>query len=234
MSRRSAISFGHMWHLYQFPLCPFSRKVRLVLGEKNIAYDLVLEEPWVMREEFWALNPAGRTPVLRDPDSRTTLCDSRAICEYLEETVERVPLISGTATGRAEIRRLTALFDENFYGEVTGPLLNERMKKRLILRQPPDSRMLREAMKLAHEHLYYIDWLVDNRSWLAGPTMSLADIAAAAQISVADYLGGLDWKGHEQAHGWYSVMKSRPSFRPLLAEKMEGIHPPSHYAKVDV
>ncbi len=222
-----------MWQLHQFPLCPFSRKVRILMGEKNIAYDLVREHPWEGRDELWALNPAGRTPVLHDRARNLTLCDSQAICEYLEETVERSPMLGGSSATRAEIRRLTAMFDENLYGDVTGPLLHERMKKRLVLHQPPDSRVLREAMKLAHEHLYYIDFLVDNRSWLAGSTMSLADLAAAAQISVADYLGGIDWKGHEQARSWYSVFKSRPSFRPLLAEKMEGIHPPSHYALVD-
>ncbi len=222
-----------MWHLHQFPLCPFSRKVRLLLGEKNIAYELAREYPWEGRDEFLDLNPAGRTPVLHDPARQIALCDSRAICEYIEETVERSPMINGSAANRAEIRRLIALFDENFYGDVTMPLLHERMKKRLILRQPPDSRMLREAMKLAHEHLYYIDWLVDTRAWLGGATMSLADLAAAAQISVADYLGGIDWKGHDQARGWYAVLKSRPSFRPLLSEKMEGLPPPPHYALVD-
>ncbi|MFN7159934.1 MAG: glutathione S-transferase family protein, partial [Erythrobacter cryptus] len=108
----------------------------------------------------------------------------------------------------------------------------ERMKKR-ILRQPPDSGALRSAMKLAHGHLDYLDWLIDNRPWVAGSTMSLADLAAAAQISVADYLGGIDWSGHEQARGWYAVFKSRPSFRPLLAERMEAIKPPAHYALLD-
>ena len=131
------------------------------------------------------------------------------------------------------MRRLVALFDENFHADVTAPLLHERMKKRLILRQSPDSRMLREAMKLAHEHLYYIDYLVDHRPWLGGATLSLADLAAAAQISVADYLGGIDWSSHEQAQGWYHAIKSRPSFRPLLSERMEVIQPPSHYADVD-
>lgn len=222
-----------MWQLYQFPLCPFSRKVRLVLGEKGIGYELWRENPWEMRDEFLSLNPAGRTPVLHDPDKGLTLADSRAICEYLEEVSERSPLIIGTAATRAEIRRLVALFDENFFADVTGPLLNERMKKRLVLRQSPDSRALREAMRLAHEHLYYIDYLVDTRPWLGGATMSLADLAAAAQISVADYLGGLDWSGHEQARAWYSVFKSRPSFRPLLTERMEVIQPPSHYADVN-
>lgn len=222
-----------MWRLYQFPLCPFSRKVRLLLSEKGIAYELWRENPWDAGEEFWELNPAGRTPVLHDPDRKITLCDSRAICEYFEETSDKMPMIGGTSTGRAEIRRLVALFDENFYFDVTAPLLNERMKKRLILRQPPDSRALREAMKMAHGHLDYIDYLIDTRAWLAGSTMSLADLTAAAQISVADYLGGIDWSGHEQTRGWYSVFKSRPSFRPLLSERMEVIQPPAHYAQID-
>ena len=222
-----------MWRLYQFPLCPFSRKVRLLLSEKGVGYELWRENPWDNRDEFWALNPAGRTPVLHDPERKITLCDSRAICEYFEETVDKAPMINGTNSNRAEIRRLVALFDENFYHDVTAPLLLERMKKRIVYKQPPDSRALREAMKMAHGHLDYMDWLIDNRPWLAGSTMSMADLAAAAQISVADYLGGIDWKGHEQTRGWYAVFKSRPSFRPLLSERMDVIKPPAHYALVD-
>ena len=223
-----------MWRLYQFPLCPFSRKIRLLLSEKNVAYELVREDPWSASDYFWNLNPAGRTPVMVHQERDTVLCDSRAIAEYFEETVDKAPMINGTAANRAEIRRLVALFDENFYNDVTAPLLNERMKKRLVFNQPPDSRILREAMKLAHGHLDYMDWLIDNRPWLAGSTMSLADLAAAAQISVADYLGGIDWAGHEQTRGWYAVFKSRPSFRPLLTERMGVIQPPAHYAKLDM
>lgn len=221
-----------MWLLYQFPLCPFSRKIRLLLSEKNIPFELVRDDPWAASDMLFNLNPAGRTPVIVNQEKGVTLPDSRAIAEYFEETVERAPMINGTAAQRAEIRRLVALFDENFYADVTAPLLSERMKKR-ILRQPPDSGALRNAMKLAHGHLDYLDWLIDNRPWVAGSTMSLADLAAAAQISVADYLGGIDWAGHEQARGWYAVFKSRPSFRPLLTERMETIQPPAHYALVD-
>ncbi|WP_086436831.1 glutathione S-transferase family protein [Altererythrobacter xiamenensis] len=223
-----------MWRLYQFPLCPFSRKIRLLMGEKQIAYDMVREDPWAASDMFYNLNPAGRTPVLVDAEREIVLSDSRAISEYFEETVDKAPMINGTVANRAEIRRLVALFDENFYADVTAPLLSERMKKRIVLRQPPDSRALREAMKMAHGHLDYMDYLIDNRPWLAGSQMSLADLAAAAQISVADYLGGIDWKGHEQTRGWYSVFKSRPSFRPLLTERMEVIQPPAHYAQIDI
>ena len=218
--------------LYHFPLSPFSRKVRLSLAEKRIEVELVEERYWEQDPEFMRRNPAGKVPVLKL--GNRMMSESTAICEYLDETVERSPLLGGTAIYRAEIRRLIALMDENFFGDVVAPLFHEKVRKRLVLRQPPDGRVLREAMKLAHAHLDYIDWLVDTRSWIAGSTMSLADLAAAAQLSVADYLGGIDWSGHEQTRGWYAVVKSRPSFRPLLNEKMEGIHPPAHYALVDV
>jgi len=222
-----------MWQLYQFPLCPFSRKLRLLLGEKGVGYELVRESPWARRDEFLDMNPAGQTPVMVDTQRGTVLIDSMAICEYFEETVEKAAMINGTAANRAEVRRLVAWFDNNFYRDVTGPLLEERMVKRLAHRQAPEAKALRQSMKAAIEHLDYIDYLLDHRNWLAGATISLADLAAAAQISVADYLGGIDWKGHEQTARWYRGLKSRPSFRPLLSERMEVIGPPAHYDNVD-
>jgi glutathione S-transferase len=222
-----------MWLLYQFPLCPYSRKVRLLLGEKGVGYELVRENPWERRDEFLDLNPAGQTPVLVEAERRITLSYSSAICEYFEETINNAPMISGTAANRAEIRRLTAWFDEQFFAQVTAPLLHERMEKRLVHRQSPDAGMLRTAMKSANQLLDYVDWLLDHRNWLGGSALSLADLSAAAQISVADYLGGVDWRGHEQTKGWYAGLKSRPSFRPLLSERMEVITPPPHYDKVD-
>lgn len=222
-----------MWLLYQFPLCPFSRKVRLLLGEKGVGYELVRENPWERRDEFLDLNPAGQTPVLVEAERKITLSYSSAICEYFEETINTAPMISGTAQNRAEIRRLTAWFDEQFFAQVTAPLLHERMEKRLVHRQSPDAALLRTAMKSANQLLDYVDWLLDHRNWLGGAALSLADLSAAAQISVADYLGGVDWRGHEQTKGWYAGLKSRPSFRPLLSERMEVITPPPHYDKVD-
>lgn len=222
-----------MWQLYQFPLCPFSRKVRLLLGEKGIAHELVRESPWTNRDEFMDLNPAGQTPVLVEESKGVVLIDSGAIAEYFEETVEKAPMIPGTAANRAEVRRLTAWFDEGLYGEVVKPLMDERMRKRLISRDAPDTKVLREAMTAANAHLDYLDYLLDHRRWLAGPALSLADLTAAAHLSVADYLGGIDWRGHKQTTDWYAVMKSRPAFRPLLAERMEVISPPAHYDKVD-
>jgi glutathione S-transferase len=222
-----------MWQLYQFPLCPFSRKVRLMLAEKGVAHELVRESPWLKRDEFADLNPAGQTPVLVEESRGLVLIHSGAICEYFEETIDRAPMIPGTAANRAEVRRLVSWFDEKLHSDVVAPMMDERMTKRLVSRDPPDTKVLREAMKTANAHLDYIDYLLDHRRWLAGPVLSLADLAAAAQLSVADYLGGIDWRGHKQTKDWYSVMKSRPSFRPLLSDRMEVIAPVPHYDKVD-
>jgi glutathione S-transferase len=189
------------WQLYQFPLCPFSRKVRLLLGEKGEGCELVRESPWEQRDEYIDMNPAGQTPVLVDRAQNLALLDSTAICEYLEETVEKSTMLPGTAANRAEVRRLVAWFDQKFHDEVGRPLLYERMEKRLVHRISPDAKVLREAMRLANSHLDYVDWLLDHRRWIGGPLFSLADLAAAAHISVADYLGGIDWRGHEHTHG---------------------------------
>ena len=204
-----------------------------MLAEKGVAHELVRESPWLRRDEFADLNPSGKTPVLVEESRGIVLIASMAICAYFEETLDKAPMIPGTAPNRAEVRRLAYWFDEGLYGEVVKPLLDERMLKRLVNRDPPDTRVLRDAMKTANAHLDYIDYLLDHRRWLAGPVLSLADLAAAAQLSVADYLGGIDWRGHKQTADWYMVMKSRPSFRPLLAERMEVISPPPHYDKVD-
>jgi glutathione S-transferase len=78
-----------MWQLYQYPLCPFSRKVRIVCAEKGVVVELVRELPWDRRDGFAKLNAAGQTPVL--VDGSLILADSTAIVEYLEETIERTP-----------------------------------------------------------------------------------------------------------------------------------------------
>ncbi len=204
-----------------------------MLAEKGVAHELKRVSPWEQEDEFVDLNPAGETPVLVEDQKGTVLIDSGAICEYFEETLDRAPMIPGTSINRAEIRRLVSWFDDKLFRDVVSPLMEERMRKRLVSRAPPETAVLRKAMTAANGHLDYIDYLLDHRRWLAGPTLTLADLAAAAHLSVADYLGGIDWRGHKQTLDWYSVMKSRPSFRPLLGERMEVIMPPAHYDKVD-
>ncbi len=218
--------------LHHFWLCPFSRKVRIVLAEKELDFELKFEKFWERRDEFLSLNPAGQVPVLVEPDG-TALCESGAICEYLDETFSAETLLGADARARAETRRIVAWFDLKFYAEVTQNLVDEKVLKRFMSMGEPNSDAMRAGRQNVGYHLDYIAYLADRRNWLAGDDFSLADIAAAAQLSCVDYLGDVPWDSHGAAKDWYARVKSRPSFRPLLKDSIAGFHPPHHYADLD-
>lgn len=221
-----------MRRLHHFFLHPGSRKVRILLKEKGLDFELQPQRPWERREELLALNPAGEVPVLVEPDG-AVVADSGAICEFLEEVYPRPPLIGTDPAARAEVRRLVGWFDGKFAREVTANLLDQKVFRRLAGAGGPDSQALRAGLANVHAHLDYIAWLTDRRGWLAGDAFSLADIAAAGHISAIDYLGDVPWDRHAEAKTWYQRVKSRPSFRPLLADQVAGIPPPPHYADLD-
>jgi len=219
-----------MLRLHHFPLCPFSRKVRVALHEKEEHPELAAVEPWRQQAELAALNPAAEVPVLEDRGR--VICDSWAICEYLDETRPEPGLLGKSLMERAEIRRLVAWFDAKFVREVTDPVWGEKLIKR-IKGDAPNSAAVRGGLANIHAHLDYIGFLFDRRNWLAGDALSLADIAAAAQLSVLDYLGDVPWDGHPDAKLWYARIKSRPSFRPLLQDRLPGLKPAPQYDDLD-
>jgi len=218
--------------LYQFWLSPFSRKVRIALKEKGLEFELPVEKYWERRRDFLAMNPAGQVPVLVEPDG-AVIADSQAICEYLDEIYGEQPLLGLGPISRAETRRLVAWFDHKLYREVTQHLLKEKLLKRFMGMGQPDSQVIRAGNQNAGYHLQYIAYLSERRNWLAGDDFSLADIAAAAQISCLDYLGDVPWREHPKAKDWYARVKSRPSFRAILADHIAGLPPPKHYADLD-
>jgi glutathione S-transferase len=221
-----------MLTLYHLWLSPFSRKVRVMLAEKGVEFEMKVEQVWDRRREFLAINPAGEVPVLIENDG-TVLADSAAICEYIEETHPEPPLIGTFSHQRAEVRRLIGWFDRKFDREVTDKLVSEKIMKRFLGLGEPDSREIRAAQANIHVHLDYIAYLTNRRDWLAGPTMTLADIAAAAHVSAVDYLGDVPWSEHAGAKDWYARIKSRPSFRAVLADAIPGLPPPKHYKDLD-
>lgn len=218
--------------LYHLPLSPYSRKVRLALGEKRIPFDLRSERIWERREAYLAMNPACTVPVLTE-DNGLAIADSAAICEYLDEAYPEVTLIGRTLAERAEVRRLACWFDGKFSTEVTRLLVYERHLKSLMGRGNPDAAAIRAGYQNLKPHMEYLGWLAESRAWLAGPNLSLADLAAAAQLSVLDYIGDVDWSVNEAAREWYARVKSRPAFRPLLTDRVSGLTPPPHYADLD-
>jgi len=229
-----------MLTLFHHPLSPQSRYVRLILSEYGIPVRLVEERFWDRREEFLLLNPAGEVPVLV-AEGQPAVPGAGVIAEFVEESLppaEAVDrLMPAEAADRVEVRRLAGWFNTKFEAEVSGPLVLERVFKRYMTREQgggsPDTDALRAARHNIRYHLAYIGWLARSRDWLAGERMSLADLAAAAHLSAMDYLGEVPWSEDEAAKQWYARVKSRPSFRPLLAETLAGLPPAEHYADLD-
>lgn len=220
-----------MNRLYHYPLSPFSRKVRLALAEKRIEVELVEERYWEQDPDFLRRNPAGQVPILRL--GGRTLSDSQAICEYLEETVPTPPLLPRDADGRYEVRRLCAWFDGKFHAEVTTRLMGERVFKKLKGGGIPDSQAIKAGSRDIKYHLGYMTFLLETRRWLGGNDMTLADFAAAAQLSCLDYVSDVPWDKYEAVKDWYAKIKSRPAFRSLLADQVPGFRPAQHYADLD-
>lgn len=221
-----------MQTLYHFPLCPFSRKVRVVLKEKGLNYELIKEDVWKRRHDFMRINPANDVPVLVEQDG-SAVSDHNAICEYLEEAYPERSLLGETPLERAEVRRIVGWFDRKFYQEVTQYVLAEKVYRYYLRDGQPDSEVIRAAKHNICYHLDYIAFLTQKNQWLAGGSMTLADIAAACHISVLDYLGDVPWQVNDEAKEWYVLMKSRPSFRPILADKVAGFLPYREYANLD-
>ncbi len=193
-----------------------------------------------MRKVFIKLKSVRTLPVLVD-DNMRVLCGATVISEFLDETSGILKrdkrLLAEDPFQRAEIRRLVEWFLVKMEADVTKPLVRERIFK---LQMPPtlgggapDSKILRMARGNIRQHMKYISWLAGSRSYLAGSRLSYADLAAAAALSELDYLGEITWAESPQARDWYQRIKSRPSFRQLLSERVRGVTPVSHYADLD-
>lgn len=229
-----------MLTLFHHPFCPHSRFIRLLLAEYGLEHRTVEERVWERREEFLMLNPAANTPVLV-AEGFPPVPGAATIAEFLDETtgaeMQEHRLMPADVGHRVEVRRLASWFNEKFFAEVSGPLVMERFYKRhMRIEQgggPPDTDAIRAARINVRYHVAYIGWLVRTRDWLAGDQMSLADLAAAAHLSVVDYLGDVPWTEDEVSKNWYARVKSRPSFRALLAETWPGLAPATSYADLD-
>ena len=221
--------------LHHFPLDPASRQVRLALGEKRLAFSEVQVRYWEGAPDFLALNPSGVTPVLVEirNERKTIVCETRAILEHIEEQEPEPALLGRDPGDRAEARRLLQWFDRKFDNEVNGFLLHEKMEKRLLRLGAPDLSALRRGRDALRQHMAYIDGLLQTRDCLAGRRISLADFAAAAHLSVIDYFGDVPWKDFPAAKTWYMKLKSRPCFRPILADRWPGLAPAGHYDDLD-
>jgi glutathione S-transferase len=226
--------------LYHHPLCPHSRFARLVLGEFGMDVELKEERIWERREDFLRLNPMGSTPVMVE-DAGHVIPTVSTLMEYMDETrglaLGDHRLLPNAPDARVEVRRLCEWFHVKFFEEVSLPLVNEKVYRRFMPAEygggAPDMVSIRAARHNIRYHLRFMGLMLRSKNWLAGDRLSYADLAAAAHLSALDYIGDVPWDEDRNTREWYAKMKSRPSFRALLQDKMIGMVPPAHYANLD-
>ncbi|MEL6422273.1 MAG: glutathione S-transferase family protein [Pseudomonadota bacterium] len=228
-----------MASLRHYRLCPKSRAVRILCAEAGLIVELVDDQPWTWPPERTQLNPTGELPVLVTDEG--AVAGVYPIVEWIADAIlgeaagtrddtRAAHAIAGSAAERAEIRRLIDWFTRKLPQDATDWLLEEKVYARFRdgseAGRAPDPETLRAALDNMDHHMRYLDHLAASRRWLAGDYLSAADICAAAGISTADYLGAVDWPLFPAAHAWYARMKSRPSVRRILEDRVPGAPPP--------
>ena len=218
--------------LYHYPLCPFSRQVRLALKELNVTFSLVKEDYWLRSAQLLKFNPAGELPILVEPFD-IVIAGTYPIVEYINDTFPNNSFMSTQAALSAEIRRLLSWFNGKFYHEVTKIFIDEKLIRLLKNTGAPRTDFLRAAKSNLKHHMAYVTELLKERTWLGGDNMGFADFAAASHLSIVDYFGEIIWEQYPEVKQWYSLLKSRPSFRPFLQDSVAGFAPPKHYQDLD-
>ena len=220
-----------MLKFYHYPLCPFSRKMRIILSEKNCEFELITEKYWERRDKFVMLNPSAKTPVLQFDDGQIVY--GNYSIDYIEEIMPNPQLLANSPKSSLKIKQITEWFDDNFYNEVTKYILNEKIIKIVSCVNNTNSNNIRAAKKNLFNHLDYICYLLGDESYLCGERATLADYAAAAQISVLDFVNDMPWEHSSKVKSWYSLIKSRPIFKGILLDELPQISPPTHYQNPD-
>lgn len=212
-------------------ILPQCRKIRILMAEKKMLYVLKEEVPWALSKDIMKINPAGELPIFIFDGN--IIAGNYAISEFLEETYTQNRLIVGNNKERAETRRLVDWFDNKFHHDVYQYIVGEKVYKRFALHKPPESKRIQVGINNLRFHLEYIDWIVERNNYLVNDEFSLADISAAAQLSIIDYLGDVPWQDYKNAKLWYSKIKSRPSFKEILNDRIKNIYPSTHYTDLD-
>lgn len=213
-----------MRRLIHLLFSPTSRLVRLMLGEKRIACDLATTD-----------DPCAHLPIFVDLDG-TTATGLWAIIDHLENEYPEQPLLPEDATARGEALRLFDWAMTNFHEEATKRIVFEKASQAQtgsLIRRSPNMETVRLGRVALKSVLPGLGTLAEARGFLGGRNVSLADLAVVAQLSALDYYGEVPWTDVPALTEWYSRMKSRPSFRPLLADRVPGQPPVPHYAELD-
>jgi glutathione S-transferase len=197
--------------LVSSPTTPFGRKVRIVLLEKKIPFELILDVPWSPDTKVGEVNPLGKVPVLvlKDGD---TLYDSRVIVEYLENVSPVGNLLPKEPGTRIAVRKIEALADGLIDAAalmfLEGKRPEEQQSKEWTSRQ--ETKVLRALEALSGA--------LGERVHLVGGKFSLADIAAGCALGYLDFrFSYIDWRNaHPNLASFAARLAERTSFKETM------------------
>lgn len=186
---------------------PYGRKVRVVLAEKKIPFQLQVENPWLPDSPVSSLNPLGKVPVLVLEDG-VSVFDSRVIVEYLDHVSPVAHLIPSEPKSRMIVRGVEALTD----GVTDAAVLVFLEKKRPPEQQSADWIVLQE--KTLFSGLEALSVALGENAWFLGNSMTLADVACGCMLGYLDFrFSEIDWRSaHPNLAKLAAKLAARPSF----------------------
>jgi glutathione S-transferase len=213
-----------MRRLIHLMLSPSCRLARLMVAEKRVACDPVMSD-----------NPKQSMPVFQDMDG-TCAEGVWAILDHLEHHYPDHPLAPADDAARLGCLRWVDWAMGPFHEQVTQRIVYEKAAPRFTgaaFSRAPDMNVIRSGREELKAALKAIGAAAETNGNLACRETTLGDLAVAAHLSALDYFGEVPWTDFPAAAEWYVRMKSRPAFRSLLADRVPGQPPVSHYAELD-
>jgi len=196
----------------------------LVFGFDRLAFDLAAPD-----------DALAHVPAFADLDG-TVVTGLWAVIDHIESTYPEPGLVPGDAKTRAEVLRLFDWTMGNFHEEATKRIVFEKASQSYtgaVSRRSPNMETIRAGRDALRASLIRLGTLADTNGFLAGRDLTLADLALAAHLSALDYYGEIPWAEHPPLTDWYTRIKSRPAFRPLLSDRIPGQPPSAQYAELD-
>jgi glutathione S-transferase len=209
-----------MIKLYDFLPCPFGQKVRIVLAEKSLSYELVavdLTRGEQRRPEFLRLNPYGKVPVLLDEE--TTVYDSTIIAEYLDDEYPDPPLLPSLESSAMRARaRLFEDFADTSFTPPVGQLMAELAKPE----GDRDANRLARLRQTVERVLDYLNHELSGQQFIA-TEFSVADIGFVPRLVVLKELGIEAGSNRPNVDGWLKRLLDRPSIQELQGLTVEPV-----------
>jgi glutathione S-transferase len=187
---------------------PYGRKVRVVLAEKKIPFQLQVENPWLPDSPVLSINPLGQVPALVLEDG-VSVFDSRVIVEYVDHLTPVAHLIPNEPKSRMVVRGVEALAD----GVTDAAIAVFLEKKRPADKQSADWLVLQD--KTLFRGLEALAEALGQKPWFLGNAMTLADVACGCMLGYLDLrFPEIAWRSaHPNLAMLYDKLMTRASFK---------------------